>query len=355
MPTSLPSVTSIVQKARQAFRAQLPGSDAWAFPNSLNVVSKVIGALTWGMLGRVADLDNSRFISKAQGPALVARCAELGITQWQAQYAAGKVDLDGPASYQLAAGATFTSPSGLTYTTAAPVTLSNAGVGTVQVTCSVTGTQGNVAPLAPLTCSDNNITSAVVDASGIGGGAAIETYESLRKRGLFRLQNPPMGGSAADYVTWVQQALPFSEVWVDTSYPPDVKVYVLMPTVYPTNAGVPQAADIAAAQAFLNQVAPAQAVPQALAPTAQPINIALSGILPDSTQMRQTVANQLAAAVATATAVSTTSDPYTLPVGVLYQALATTPGLKAFTLAAPTADIAITAGSFAFVNSVAFS
>jgi uncharacterized phage protein gp47/JayE len=54
----------------------------------------------------------------------------------------------------------------------------------------------------------------VVDANKLVNGSDIESIPDLRARLLERIQNPPSGGAAEDYVAWALEVPGVTRAWV---------------------------------------------------------------------------------------------------------------------------------------------
>ena len=90
------------------------------------------------------------------------------------------------------------------------------------------------------------------------GGADEENDDLLRARVLFRIQNPPMGGDAADYVAWTTAISGVTRAW---SYPNEmgigtVTVRFMMDELRVANKGYPLQQDINAVIVYLDQKRP---------------------------------------------------------------------------------------------------
>lgn len=100
-------------------------------------------------------------------------------------------------------GTRFVSDSGVDYRTTITTVL-GAGTTSIPAISSITGAISNIPVGAilglssPIAFVDNNVTCL----SEITPGSDEETDEALLKRILFRVQNPPAGGSRTDYVAW---------------------------------------------------------------------------------------------------------------------------------------------------------
>ena len=122
----------------------------------------------------------------------------------------------------------------------------------------------------------------------LSGGVDAETVEELRVRVLDRIQNPPMGGDANDYVAWALSVPGVTRAWCSPNEMGVGTVTVrfmcddLRATSDPTTNGFPLAEDIAAVAAYLNTVRPVTVKElYVVAPLPEPINYTVA-LSPDS-------------------------------------------------------------------------
>ena len=105
-----------------------------------------------------------------------------------------------------------------------------------------------------------NGTSATV--VSLTGGADHETIDELRARVLARIQMPPMGGDADDYVAWAKAVAGVTRAWCAPNEmgPGTVTLRImyddLRATADPLTDVLPTAADLAAVRAHLALVRP---------------------------------------------------------------------------------------------------
>lgn len=148
------------------------------------------------------------WIKTAEKEYLERKASTWGITRKAGARAVGTVSFSG--SGLVPAGSVLRSDSGLLFTVDADVAVPGTGA----VTASATGRASNLAPGDDLT-----LVQAVAGVSGMAavvsmtGGVDMETDEELRNRVLTALQNPPMGGSEADYVTWALEVPGVTRAW----------------------------------------------------------------------------------------------------------------------------------------------
>jgi uncharacterized phage protein gp47/JayE len=119
----------------------------------------------------------------------------------------------------------------------------------------------------------------------VDGGADPETDDELRARVLLRIQQPPMGGDAKDYIQWTLAVPGVTRAW---SYPNEmgigtVTIRFMMDDLRASSGGFPTANDIAAVKEYLDSVRPV-AIKDffIVAPIAYPIDHHISNLSPDT-------------------------------------------------------------------------
>ena len=128
------------------------------------------------------------------------------------------------------------------------------------------------------------------------GGTDDETDDELRSRILERIQQPPMGGDANDYVQWALAVPGVTRAWC---YPLEmgigtVTVRFVMDDVRADNDGFPYEEDVAAVEQYINMVRPV-AVKDVFveAPIKQPISCTITELVPDTPDIRSPIETSL--------------------------------------------------------------
>lgn len=224
------------------------------------------------------------------------------------------------------------------------------GTGTlsVPVACAVIGSTGNVTGGAPFSTSLTGLTGAVstvsADVAGIGGGTDGETVEQYRARLLARKRQVPMGGCQYDYEAWALSYPGVTRVWVAGNGfgPGTVAIWFMMDGTYVN--GIPQAADVAALQAFLATKAPVTANVLVLAPVAVLVNVTVAKLNPSTLAMRTAVTNELNTMFARMAEPGTPQANFTLYLQWVWQAVGNATGERFADVVAPSADLTFATG-----------
>ncbi|WP_394870575.1 baseplate J/gp47 family protein [Clostridium butyricum] len=189
-------------------------------PDNINIIE---GDILWDVTQPVANesarirnialkkLLYSRFPQTAEDEDLVLIGEDEGIYKKSADYAIHKIEFIGQEGTQISAGRIASteateSVESIQFIINETVVIPTSGEITVNATCTVAGTIGNVAlgNIKILSKSLNGITS-LENIEIIKYGVDIEDTESYRKRILERMQNPITGGNKNHYEVWAKE------------------------------------------------------------------------------------------------------------------------------------------------------
>ena len=352
------SLAEASSRARGAFRTYMSGTDTALKNNVLTVIVKVLAALAHEYELRMGYLAKQIFISTATGQFLIRRCADIGIYIKPASTASGVITGTGAASTTYPEGIRFVSGN-VTFLSTAPVTSDGAGNLSVPVRSEVRGavsnreTDGLLALADPVLWPGLGLQWLVSD-DGLGGGADVEDIESLRSRGLQRQQNPPGAGTLSDYERIVRSVPGVIRAWAFRvpNAPGAIVVHFLF--AGRTNS-IPEASDVAAVQAVID----AQRLIRvddsvATAPVARVVNVTISGLSGDSTEIRAAISSAIAAMFVARCPPGLVGNTFTLSRSWISEAISGVTGEDRHILTAPAADIVLTGGQFPVLGVVTY-
>lgn len=367
MPFAIPSLRDLVERARQSFRANLPGTDAWLWPNNIGPSAKVMAGLTHEVFGYADYIARQKFALTADGPNLDMHGSELGLSRRSAAPASGTVTFTASTALTVAPGAILSRSDDVTYRVSSGGSIAGPGTLALSVTSELS-TKATIAvagtPLVALSGVTGTATIAVA-AGGLVGGSDVEDDESFRARILFRKRNPPQGGSAADYVMWATEVPGVTRVFVERLWqgPGTVRVFPVFDDDYP--GGVAPPARISEVAAHLQGLRPAGASLSVLAPVAAPINVTVSGLVPNTGMVQEAVRAEMlsmfrrlgrvAGLDTPSPSMPYLATPLSFSRSWLWQSAANAAGEQAHIIAAPATDVVIPAGSIPVLGTVSFS
>ena len=370
MPFAVPSLDDLRTQVRAALTARLAAVvPNFVFPvrrSAIGVLADVWAAGLYLAYRALGWLARQLFLNTAEGAYLQQRAAWYAIAPEGAATAAGNVVFTGSAGLPVPLGTVVqNSDASVTYATQTAATVGGGGMVSVAVAAQVAGAAGNQSPGAALqlaTAVAGVLPSVTVDTNGITGGLDAESDASLLTRTLARIQQPPQGGAASDYIAWAKQTAGVTRAWCYPlgRGPGTVDVYFAMDGR--TN-NIPLSADIAAVQAVISGPAarPVTADARVWAPTADALAINIHGLYPSDAATKAAITAQLAALARTiAPGYATVGDGISnaTPAGILYlsqiEAAITAAGGAIFDLTAPAADVIFATGHLPATPTVTF-
>lgn len=289
MSITLPGETTVFQYYIQLFQAQ---NSTWDLSDKsfFGLLARAMAQGTMLLMDAVADADADSVPAYKQDSdgTLLSRCSSAALDAWAITYGlpSGTAGVYGRKGAQgssggiglptcsiggtnIGAASTLTDSTGgvTVQTTAAITTDGPPNTLTVSLISSTTGAAANlpVGSVLTWTAPPAGVSSTMTLTSALTGGSDRETDGALLARILFRLQNPPRGGTAADYRYWAEASTDSTRNNATNNI---VRAYV-----YPLRSGlgtvdvvplltgsgtarVPSAATNTAVQTYLNSVRP---------------------------------------------------------------------------------------------------
>ncbi|WFS01583.1 baseplate J/gp47 family protein [Rhizobium tumorigenes] len=351
-------------RMRGAFRQYLPGTDTALKNNFVTVTGKVITGLAHEFELRMAYLSKQLFISTATGAYLVMHCADIGIFRKPASAATGAIGIS-DTSNALATPLT-TYPQGIrfisgsdTYLSTAPATSDAAGNLSLSLRSETRRSAANRDAGGLLALADPVLypdlpTQWSVAAGGLGGGADIELDEDLRARGLQRKRNPPAGGALADYERITLAVPGVLAAWAFRGASPG-SVFVFFLFKGRTDF-IPQPSDVAVVQAEIDATRLIRVDDSvAVAPTPRPINVTISGLSSDTTEIRAAIEASIRAMFLARCRPGIAGNTFTVSASWINEAISTTTGEDRHVMVAPSADIVLTNGQFPTLGTMTYA
>lgn len=298
MPFSRPTLTELIDRVSTDIASRLPGQSANLLRRSLaGVLARAEAGAVHSLYGYLDFIAKQAIPDTAEDEYLLRWAAiwlEVGRKPATFASGAGAVRVSGVTGSVVPVDTQFVRADGLTFHTTTEATLSGTFT-TVSVKADTVGAESNTGAgvaltlLQPVTGLNS---AALVVAPGIAGGVDQETLPALRVRLIQRIQQPPQGGSAADYVTWALEVPGVTRAWVSPRELGPGTVTVRIGNDDAAASYIPSPALVAAAQAYISSKAPVTADVTVLAPVAYPIDLSI-GLKPNSAANQAAVRAEL--------------------------------------------------------------
>jgi len=355
MPFSRPQLSELIQRAEADFETRLEGADARLRRSGLAVIARAHSGAVHGLYDFLSFIARQVMIDTAETEFLERWAGVWGVPRKAASFAEGPMVFTGQAGEEVPAGTQVRFSTAIVYETIAPVTLDTDGTAIATARALLPGRDGNIEEgrslslAAPVEAVDSAVTAGV---GGLTGGADEEDDDSLRRRLLDRIQMPPAGGAAFDYVRWALEVPGVTRAWVSPREMGEgsVTVRFMMDNPDPDSDGIPQDAD---EEAVFNHISPLRPVTADLfveAPIAQPLTFRIQGLFPAAQAVRDAVEAELKDLIRREAVPNGT-----LLISHIREAISIAAGEFDHRLLDPTADVARGVGEIATFGGVTWS
>lgn len=315
MPFSRPTLTALRKRVAGDIAAGLPGLDTLLRYANLRVIGDVLAGIANGLYGYLDYLARQMVPFTAKGEYLSGWAALKSIYIKEATAASGQISFVALGSNPVPEGTQITRLDGVAYVSTAEA-MPSGNLVIVPVTASVAGANGNtpIGAAMYLSIGISGISPEGTVTTAISGGADIETPDEFRSRTMQAYQNPPSGGSSADYERWAMAVSGVTRAWcVRRGFGPGTTVVLfMMDDVRSAQNGFPQgtngvAADetrdieaagdqlLVANALFPDQ--PADALVYAFAPGQNVVGLTIAGLSGASTDTRTRIAAAFASSL----------------------------------------------------------
>lgn len=263
MPWQTPTLKQVRALTRDYVLSQL-GAKALIPNSALRIMSDSMAALAhltmlyldWLSKQLLPDTAEKEWLDRHGNIWLVNADGSKG--RKAATYAKGTVQYVGSPTVIIPIGTLLTGGSGVSYQTLTEGVIGSDGFGVAEMVALTAGTVGNIPDGTSIALASAILgVDDIVALGDITGGVDTETDDQLRERILFRIQNPPMGGSQADYVRWAMAVPGVTRAWAACEIGPGtMTVRFLMDDQYPDNHGLPQPSDIEEVNDYIDSKRP---------------------------------------------------------------------------------------------------
>jgi len=349
-----PTLQELIDRAQNDVNSNIDGADAKLRRSVLNVLSAVVSGQTHGLYGYLNYIAKQAIVSTADNDSLVLWSKVWNISRKPSTKAAGEIVFTGIDGSVIPAGTEVRRGDDAVYVVDQSVAIA-AGQASVNVTAQASGLSGNTdagTQISLLAAIAGVVSTGSVANAGLVAGADIESDAELLIRVLDRIQQPPHGGALFDYKKWALEVPGVTRAWpVSTELGAGtVTVRFMMDNTY--SDGVPQAADVAIVQSYLDDEVRRPITTQvfALAPVSMPVDVTIQDLSPDTADVRKAVIDELADFIARE------AEPgKTIPISKFWESVATASGEFSHKIIFPPDDVAMNVGEISRLGTVTFT
>lgn len=316
--------------------------------SNLRVLPKVFAFAVHGLYAYIDWVVRQLFPDTAEKSFLERQASIQGIYRREATAATGTLTVTRTAGATIPVGTVFVAADGETRfaTTEEPEVDENE----IPVQCMTIGTVGNREAGETYTLV-SPLSGVATDATGseMAGGTEAETDDSLRDRLIYRLQNPPRGGTATDYVAWAMEVPGVTRSWC---FPKELgigTVTVRFATDGLTENGVPTEGMVTIVSDYIAENAPVTAATTVVAPVAKTVDFVIEDLYPDTPSVRAQIEAELKSLF-----IREAAPGQALLISHVRQAISAAAGEEDYTLVSPTEDIGADVDELLVVGSVSY-
>ncbi len=348
---SRPTLADVVERVRTDVLSRLTTDDILRRAD-VEVYARVLGGVAYGLYGFVDYLANQLMYDTAEMEYLERWAALWKIARKPAVAAAGTVTFTVQVGALVPSLTLLQALDKVQYQTTADAVVVGT-VATAPIAAVVPAAAGNRAAGQSLSLVSPVLGVQPTATAGLlSGGSDQESDVALRARFLARIQTPPQGGAAPDYVAWALQVPGVTRAWV---YPLElglgtVTVRFVRDGDGPGAAIIPDAAEVAVVQAYINSVRPVTAATYVLAPASVPLNFNIQGLVPATADVQAAVQAELQDLL-----LREAVPGGTLLLSHIRAAISAAAGETDFVLLAPTANVVCTTGNMSTMGSITWS
>ncbi len=288
-----PTLSELIERDRSDLETRLPGADARLRNSVLDVLARMHAGAAAGLYGYLDYLARQILPDTAEGDFLARHAVVWGIRRKAATPATASASVTGVNGSTVLAGAELQRLDGARYAVTAPATIAG-GTATLAIEAVEAGLTGQVAPGTQLTFTSPvvGVAAEALVTAALLAGSDEEDDASLLARLLDRIQRPPQGGTANDYVQWALAQPGVTRAWaygqwlglgtVGLTFVMDGREDIL-----------PLVGDVAAVQAAVDLLRPVTAALTVFAPAVQAVDFVIR-VDPDNAAVRAAIEGELA-------------------------------------------------------------
>lgn len=271
MPFERPTLAQLIERNRADLESRLAGTDAHLRRGIIPALATMHAGALHGLYGYLDYKARQANPATAEGENLHAWARIwLPNAPKPATPAKGNVTFTGTNTTVIPQGTAVVRSDGAEFETDEVAAIA-AGTATVAVTALEAGASGNTGAGTVLSLSQAiaGVDGAVtVAAGGLSNGFEIESDADLLLRLKQRVQNPPAGGAAHDYVRWALEVPGVTRAWCLPGWLGGGTVGVTFVLDNQVGGILPDGAKVAEVQAYIDALAPVVANVTCFAPVA---------------------------------------------------------------------------------------
>ncbi|MBW1784814.1 MAG: baseplate J/gp47 family protein [Deltaproteobacteria bacterium] len=360
MAFSRPTLQTILDRIKGDLKAEL-SITAILRRSFLSAMARAMAGATHILHGHLNFISKQIFPDQAEQEYLERWAGIYGVERKAATFTQLNIDIVFTAVATAVAGTSFKRSDGEIYTLNADVTSTGAETlsGTVTAENSGSDTNTDDSEIITLESPISGVDSEATVTSTAVEGEATETDESLRARVVARIQNPPAGGTAADYINEMLGVAGVTRAWVTPGGLGEGTVLCYFVQDEDLDI-IPGAAEIATVQEAIDIFKPVTADAIVVAPVERTLDMSIA-LSPNTQAVRDAVTEEITDVVFRESQVSGSYKEVgavfdgTVLISKLNEAISIAAGEEDHSIISPTDDIEAQFGEIVVLGTITFS
>lgn len=293
MPFVRPSLQQIIDRVQGDIKGSL-GITTILRRSFLAAFSRAIAGASHVLHGHLVFISRQIFPDQAEVEYLERWGSIYGLERTPAVFTQLQIDVTFTGAATVSAGTIFQRSDQVTYTVNADIVATGAGVVQGVITAEVAGSNGNlddgqtVSLQSPIALVE---TDATIDSTTVEGEDE-ENDENFQQRIVDRIQNPPSGGTVADYKLWAIEVAGVTRAWVLPGYLGLGTVGITFVEDNDTPSIIPGTAEVEAVQDNIDLRKPVTADAVVFAPDDNSVDMTIS-LFPNTAEVQAAVTEEL--------------------------------------------------------------
>ena len=351
MPITRPTLQVINARVQGDIEAAVSPSSPLLPRSVLRVLAKVIAGSIHLVYGFAVWMAKQVFPDTADADSLERWAAIWGVQRNNATYASCDITVTGEDGSTIVAGTRWISSDRVEYESSVDAVIA-ASTATISVDAMTSGALGNVLVGQTLTLTSpvTGVDGSATVAASVVDGYDAETDASLLSRLEARIQNPPHGGNAADYVMWAKETptVRVTRAWAYANH--GGPGYVGLTFVMDDETDpIPDEPARAAVAAYVETKRPLTANLTVFVPVEKVINFTIA-VTPNTAEVKQAVTDALTAHI------SESGYPgQTVYLSKLNESISSAVGEEDHVMTIPAANVVVASNEFATLGTITWA
>jgi len=360
MSFTRPDLQTIIDRVKGDLKSEL-SLTAILRRSVLSAIARAVAGVAHMLHGHMVFISKQIFPDQAEQEFLERWAGIFGVDRKTATFTQLAVDFVFTGAATIPVGSSFVRSDGETYTLDAEVSAIGAGTLSGQITADNSGIVPNTnnAEILSFVSVISSVDSDATVTATVTEGEDSETDDSLRSRVIARIQQPPSGGTASDYVNTALSVAGVTRAWVSPGLLGEgtVVIYFVGDNDVPI---IPDAPEVAAVQVAIDAFKPVTAEATVVAPVPRLLNVSVS-ITPNTQAVRDAITSEIEDLILRDSHVSGSfkevgsTNSGNILISKINEAISIAAGEDDHVLLSPTTDINPTTGEIVTLGTITFS